>query len=180
MNQQWYQSLEELYMENYKLVYLFIEDYVQDVQVVRELSATVWLKIVEHQEQCLKMEKPWVKNYLRVVCRNTAFDYMKRDKRDRQAVEDLKNLESTGMSEQISHGIREEDVWRYLDEIKKKLTSEEKQILYLKYNQKLSWKDIAELLDILEGTLRSKHFRLVRKLRREISKRMEEGGIHHE
>ena len=33
MNQQCYQSLEELYMENYKLVYLFLEDYIQDVQV---------------------------------------------------------------------------------------------------------------------------------------------------
>lgn len=180
MNQQCYQSLEELYMENYKLVYLFLEDYITDVQIVRELAGTVWLKIVEHQEQCLKMEKKWLKNYLRVVCRNTAFDYLKKDKRDRQIVEDMKNLEKTRMPEQAAYGIMEEDVWRYLDEIKKTLTTADQQILYLKYNQKLSWKDIAALLDVPEGTLRSKHFRLIRKLRIEISKRMKEGGMHHE
>lgn len=180
MNQQCYQSLEELYMENYKLVYLFIEDYIQDVQVVRELAGTVWLKIVEHQEQCLKMEKTWAKNYLRVVCRNTVFDYMKRDKRDRQAIEELKNLEKTRISEQFPYGISKEDVWKYLDEIKKTLTIDEQQILYMKYSQKLSWKDISELLGMPEGTLRSKHFRLVRKLRIEISNRIEEGGMHHE
>lgn len=175
MNQQCYQSLEEMYMENYKLVYLFIEDYIQEMQTVQELASAVWLKIVEHQETCLKMDKPWLKNYLRVVCRNTTFDYLKKDKRNQQMIEEIRNLEKTRSPEPPNQGISKEDVWRYLDKIKKTLTNEEQQILYLKYNQKFSWKDIAVLLDMPEGTLRSKHFRLVRKLKIEILKRMEEG-----
>ena len=65
-----YSSLEELYIENRKLIYAFLSDIVEDESLKDDLASAVWVKVFKKSEMFLKMNKRWVKNYLRVMVRN--------------------------------------------------------------------------------------------------------------
>lgn len=57
------------------------------------------------------------------------------------------------------------DVYRCLD----KLPAEERTLLILKYFEKRSFKEIAEILSIPENTVKTKTYRLLKKIREEES-----------
>lgn len=55
------------------------------------------------------------------------------------------------------------DVYRYLD----KLSAEERTLLILKYFEERSFKEVAEILSISESTIKTRTYRLLRKMRKE-------------
>ena len=67
-----YESVEELYLDNYRLLAKFAGDYVNDNEIKQEIVAIVSMKIVERAETLLNFEKRHVKNYLRVTVRSVA------------------------------------------------------------------------------------------------------------
>lgn len=75
-----YSSFEEMYLDNYKLVYLFTRDYISDGFLVQDISSTVWTKVAEHLEKCMAMEKLWFRNYLKIMVRNTVVDHYREEK----------------------------------------------------------------------------------------------------
>ena len=42
----YFTSLEEIYLENYKLVNAFIRDYYSDEETVKDISSIVWIKVM--------------------------------------------------------------------------------------------------------------------------------------
>jgi len=43
-----YQTLEELYLENEKLVYTFFHDYTEDPELIKDWSQELWFKVWNH------------------------------------------------------------------------------------------------------------------------------------
>ena len=72
--EKYYNSLEEMYLDNYKLVNAFIRDYFSDEEMVKDMASMVWLKVTEHFDRFAEMDSRWIKNYLRVVVRNMVTD----------------------------------------------------------------------------------------------------------
>lgn len=81
-----YSTLEELYRENRNLVYVFLSDIVEDESLKDDLASAVWVKVFNRSEMFLGMNKTWVKNYIRVMVRNAASDYIKAERREREVI----------------------------------------------------------------------------------------------
>ena len=65
------------------------------------------------------------------------------------------------------------DVYRYLD----KLTADEKTLLILKYFEERSFKEMAEILSMPESTVKTRTYRLLKKIREEEAYGNESGAI---
>ena len=165
-NKAFYSSFEEMYLDNYKLVILFIRDYITDPYLVQDISSTVWTKVAEHIEKCMSMDKLWLRNYLRVMVRNTVADQYREEK----AIKELqKSMQDLSKCDPVI-SIEEDDDDR--KECMRKavliLTDEEMQLLYLRYEKKLGFEEIGAMLGIGSGAVRMRHKRIVEKLRKKI------------
>ena len=87
--EKYYNSLEEMYLDNYKLVNAFIRDYFSDEEMVKDMASMVWLKVTEHFDRFAEMDSRWIKNYLRVVVRNMVTDHLRKQTKAKQIQEEL-------------------------------------------------------------------------------------------
>ena len=87
--EKYYNSLEEMYLDNYKLVNAFIRDYFSDEEMVKDMASMVWLKVTEHFDRFAEMDSRWIKNYLRVVVRNMVTDHLRKQSKAKQIQEEL-------------------------------------------------------------------------------------------
>lgn len=166
----YYKSLEELYMENYKLVYAYIMDYSKDQELVGEVSSIVWLKVSKKGTHFLEMEKKHVKNYLRVMAKNATKDYISTNKREMEKekivyeyTKGCNNVEVSAEDVIVRSGENE-----ILFEILSKLTDAERDFIMLKYWNQLSVKELKEVYSTTESAVRVKNFRILKKLRKSI------------
>lgn len=167
-----YSSFEEMYLDNYKLVYLFARDYVSDGFLVQDISSTVWAKVAEHLEKCMAMDKLWLRNYLKIMVRNTVVDHYREEK----AIQDLqKNFQDVSASGCAS-GAEEREEGEYLREAVTVLSDEERQLLYFKYEMNMRSEEIGEAMGISAGAVRMRHKRTVEKLRKEINRLRADDG----
>ena len=167
-----YSSFEEMYLDNYKLVYLFTRDYISDGFLVQDISSTVWTKVAEHLEKCMAMEKLWFRNYLKIMVRNTVVDHYREEK----AIHELqKNIQDVSNSN-CGYSTAECEEKEYLREAVTILSDEERQLLYFKYEMNMRSEEIGEALGISAGAVRMRHKRTVEKLRKEINRLRADDG----
>lgn len=163
-------TLEDMYLSSYKLVYSFISDYTRDKQIAEEISSIVWLKITRNPKKYLKMDKQKFFNYLKIMIKTTYIDYYNGSKKE---IDRLKDFYESQYKDIISakndEKLLEED-YEFLEAALNILTDDEKQLIKLKYNQGLTYKDISKMLGVSESSLRTRQSRIYDKLKSEIIK----------
>lgn len=173
----YYSSLEEIYLENYRLVKVFIGDCLNDAEMAEEAASIVWLKVAERPERFLEMDEYLLRNYLRVMVRNVISDEARAEERNKGLYEKVKNEEliDKGIYELdfAVFGVKREE---YLKEAVKILSCDEKLIIHMKYVRKLSSKEIGDIFEISDGAARMRQSRITDKLRAEIIRLMKENG----
>lgn len=172
-----YTSLEELYMDNYRLVFTYISNHTDNWEIAQELAAIIWAKVVENPERYLDMDKIWLKNYLRVMTKTIAADYFEEEAKHKgQLTEDSIDI----LADTIKARTTEEEFFlqedlKYLKEARKCLPVEENEIITLRFEAGLSAQVVGEAFGMSEGTLRVKQYRILKKLKVEIT-RLRNGG----
>lgn len=163
-----YSTLEELYRENRNLVYVFLSDIVEDESLKDDLASAVWVKVFNRSEMFLGMNKTWVKNYIRVMVRNAASDYIKAERREREVITETMILfdRITEHSAEDTALFVDDEV--YLERACSILTKEEKELIQMRFAYKMSAREVGNLLEISEDTVRVRQFRTLRKLKNEI------------
>ncbi len=168
----YYSSFEEMYLDNYKLVILFIRDYITDPYLVQDISSIVWTKVAEHIERCISMDRLWLRNYLRVMVRNTVADQYREEK----AIKELQKKIQDILKYTAVNPTEENDDKEYLRGAIAILSDEEIQLLYLKYEKMLNSEEIGAMLGVGSGAVRMRHKRIVEKLRKKINELRAENG----
>lgn len=168
----YYNSIEDLYNASYRLVYTYISDYTTDYQDAQDIAAIIWAKVAEHPKRYLNMEKEHLNHYLRRMIKTTALDFFKIEKRQSDKVEEAKMAIEYGKTLEEEYLYKDQLV--YLEQAKKILTEEELDIIYLRFYVGLSGRAVADAFGISEGAVRAKQYRILKKLKREISRLKEE------
>ena len=168
----YYSSFEEMYLDNYKLVILFIRDYITDLYLVQDISSIVWTKVAEHIERCISMDILWLRNYLRVMVRNTVADQYREEKAIKELQEKIQDI----LKYTAVNPTEENDDKEYLRGAIAILSDEEIQLLYLKYEKMLNSEEIGAMLGVGSGAVRMRHKRIVEKLRKKINELRAENG----
>lgn len=162
-----YNDMEELYNDNWKLVIVFFEDYMDDWNAIEELSSMIWVRVFERQEFFLSINKAWVKNYLRVMVKNLVNDYHRREIKEQKALQEIfeLNQDTTDPSSEVFSSVNLEE---FLSVAIKTLSDEEKQLIILKFRYKKSSEEVGNFFGISAGNVRIKQHRILKKLKKKI------------
>lgn len=169
----------KIYSDTNKLVYSFIYKYTNDPEVVHEISSMVWLKVINNLDKFLKMEPQHLKNYLKVMVRTTYADFYKTQKREEKKLKDIELIVGTTIDELnfVEDELFFVDNRSYLRKAIDGLKEEEIELLTLKFDNNLKWKEIAGIYNVSEGSIRTRQSRIYAKLRQQIEQMVENDEV---
>lgn len=172
---QYYESFEELYLDNRKLIFSFLKaSNIKTLHLQDELASEVWLKVIEKQEIFFTKEKKHVKNYLRVMIKNTIIDYYRAVGYENDVVKKMGTLiELAKMPASVEETVLAKEQKGWLNQCLKSLSEDDKNLIVLRFGYGLSARETGEILGISEGNVRVRQKRILEKLRKIFNLSME-------
>ena len=168
-------SFDRLVLRYLKLVYAVTLRYVKQQEDAEDLTQDVFVKVMRHLRSFDqgKSFKPWI---LRIA-RNVALDWL-RVKRPMTAAS-IESEEDRGMIEMVRDLsplpdaiASQKEVVSQLVETLHRLPEEDRRLLLLRYKRQLSFREMSIVLHEVIDTVKSRHRRLLMKLRKMLTEPM--------
>ena len=176
MENRTYKTLEELYIDNRKLVFAYISDYSKEKTFIEEIASDVWSKVLEQDDTFLNMEKKGVKAYLRVMVKTTVSDHFRKMAKDTKLVKRIEeNIQEFDCVEQEIKQAFFEEMQYYLRETIAMLPEEDRLLIVMRFKNNKPAKEVGELLNLTEGNVRVRQLRILAKMKKHIKELMMEG-----
>jgi len=165
------ESLEILIKRYLKPIYSFVYHFVRDNQEAQDITQEVFVKVWRN----LKKFKPEYrfKTWVFTIAKNTCLDWQKKKRTIPFSILD-NNKEEFSFSETIedlrplpNELLEKQDLTTSLDRVLGTLPAKYRMVLFLRYNDHFTFREIAEILEESINTVKSRHRRgisLVRKL----------------
>lgn len=159
-------KFSQLYKSLWPKVYNFIYYKVQNAEEAEELTQDVFQKVFK-QVQLNKVNESKLKSYTFTAARNIVFDKWRRKGKNPKLIT-LEGLEESGYElidekQIIEEGIIVQDALNLLSE-------EDRRIIVLRIIEGYSIKEVAQLLDKPEGTIKVLQYRALQKLKERLIK----------
>ncbi len=139
-----------------------------DWERARDVVQEAFLKMCRQDANALEGgEKGW----LYTVCRNGAYDRLRQSKRRREESGDWEALQEPGPdpAETLARSDSAREVWRAVSS----LPAKKREVILLRYQQDMSYREIAEITGQPEGTVAYQIHNSLRQLRRTLGSRTE-------
>ena len=173
INKKGYRDCEDLYIHNEKLVYKFIRKYTEDEDLIKELSQIVWYKVCENFDNIPIENKLAAQKYIWLIARSTVYDYFYVEKREQEIIKEVAYLygnENNNFVDSDVNCFLNRELEEYLDEAIHLLKDSERDLIKLKYMDKLSSEEIGSLLGISDALVRVRLQRIRLKLEKGMRK----------
>ena len=147
-------------------IYKRCKAYVKDEELARDLTQDIFIKLFLHLNAFKSGGKfsPWIYT----IANNTCLDYLRKNRKKYhiKLSEEL-HAQFDNISELDSENTLDDDLtMELLEELMKQLPPQDKMILLLKYNQKLSLKEIQVIMDLGESAVKMRLKRAREKITR--------------
>ncbi|UZR98682.1 RNA polymerase sigma factor [Chondrinema litorale] len=140
--------------------------YVKDEELARDLTQDIFIKLFLHLDAFKSGGRfsPW----LYTIANNTCLDYLRKNRKKYhvklseelfEQFEDISELD-------VDHSLDEDLTMELLEELMKQLPPQDKMVLLLKYSQKLSLKEIQEIMGLGESAVKMRLKRAREKITR--------------
>lgn len=148
-----------VYREFYQLVYPGIVYKVNDHAAAEDIIQEAFLKVVNHIPAVENETK--LKNWIKVVARNTAYNYLRKNKKDRNLLDvdsvfmdgdSAYSTDTETVEAQVEMNLVREAIEAYLKELK----PDYRILIQMRWLRELSYREIAEELEIREDTVKYK------------------------
>ncbi len=148
------QGFDALYEKYKEMVYRHCLVSTLNKEDALDLFQEIWLKVYVNLEKFRKIEKPgaWIKT----VTINTIKDYLRRKK---QSVSEFPLI----LVESVEENLEKKTS---IKENLKKLSPQERYLLFLRFYEEKSYREIAQLFATSEGAIKMKISRILKKLRK--------------
>lgn len=173
---------EKCYFDNRKAVFFYIYRKVNKKELAEDLTADVFVKLAEHPEVLQDRDANGVKAWLFTVSRNKVIDHFRKLGRNMQQVEmeeeifEIVTQDEPGYLESLA---KDEEVQLMLAVVEG-LTSEEKEIITLRFHDDLQFAEIAETLGKSEGAVKMTLYRALEKVKAKMEYRDESDDLNLE
>lgn len=104
-------------------------------------------------------------NWLLQIAKNLCIDYYRKHHSKKNAYESDGNIENMSQPQQDDDEFKSIDLKQIFSRSLKKLTEKQRMIFVMKQYNQLKYTEIAQILDISVGTVKSLHFKAVQNLR---------------
>jgi RNA polymerase sigma-70 factor (ECF subfamily) len=148
------QGFDTLYERYKKMVYRHCLVSTLNKEDALDLFQEIWLKVYVNLAKFREIEKPgaWIKT----VTINTIKDYLRRKK---QSVSEFPLILVESVEEKLGKKMS-------IKETLKKLSPQERYLLFLRFYEEKSYQEIAQLFATSEGAIKMKISRILKKLRK--------------
>lgn len=143
-----------------KLVW-FARSFLQDEQKAEDAIQEIFIRIIEHPEKfdATKKFSTWVYTLTGNYCKNILRDEQNRNRIIEQNVLPQQNKQ-TQLHEQSDYHLLKDRIKKACEQLNEK----EKNVFALRFEQDLSIKEIADILDMPEGSVKSSIYYLLKKV----------------
>lgn len=159
-------AFEKIYKRFYPLLYNYGLKKIADGEIIKDCIQELFIKMIRNHQNLQPTLS--VKSYLLKALRNTLIDTLEKQK----GMEDISLYEDTFITDDLFNEIFAEEKTITAEQSKKliyafqKLSSRQKEIVYLYYINELTHEEIAEALNINYQSSKNLLFRSLSKLRR--------------
>lgn len=160
-------AFEELMRRNLRPVYGFLINYLREEAVAADIAQETFFKVWKNSNQ-FKPEFKF-KTWLFSIARNSALDYLKKKKT--YSFSELEEGDDSWSERVADSAPSLEDIFSRLETKEKVegilsiLDPRDREILLLHYTEELTFEEIAKTLNQPLNTVKSRHLRVLRKLR---------------
>ncbi|MBI9031925.1 sigma-70 family RNA polymerase sigma factor [bacterium] len=152
-------AFDELYKKYFPLINRFIYHKVSEEEVRRDIVSNVFFKALKNIYKFQYLTKGAFSGWLYRIAINEVTDYYRKNGRTKRLVEDVKLNQDSPLSEEI------EINYENLRIAIKKLNEKEQNVIILRYFEKMSNLEIAEILGKKEGAVKVQVHRAMQKLK---------------
>jgi RNA polymerase sigma-70 factor (ECF subfamily) len=157
------QRFGPLYSKNYEAVFKFIYNRIADVEITADICSVTFLKAIEKLESYRFKGKPFI-CWLRRIGINEVNQYYRRNNKNRVVI--LEDSYAQTIKDEIGNADEFEINLTKLEKSITMLSPDDLEIIRMRYFEKMSFKEIGEILDIEENNAKVKNHRIIDKLRK--------------
>ena len=157
------------FLDTYKKhVYSFLYDRLRSHDATEELVQVVFVKIWENRATINHELSP--NAYLFTIAKNCAFDVLRQ--RAYKLLLEKQLIENSNIIEDGETPLIDKDLKRHIDSLINNIPERRREIFKLRYEEELSYKEIAEQLNISIGTVQTQVERTLNYLRQQLGKEL--------
>lgn len=157
-------KFEKLYDTYYDCIYRYIYASVKDKWNAEDIIATVFMKIYDARSQIGDIECS--KNWVFKIAHNAIIDFYRKNSK----VICVDKFFEQGEEDAALEDILIRDEFEKINEHIQRLPKEIQQIIYMRYYGELKYKEIGEVLNKPEGTIKSTLYRALENIREKFEK----------
>ncbi|MCD6066415.1 MAG: hypothetical protein K0S33_1241 [Bacteroidetes bacterium] len=164
-------AFEMLYDRYFDKLVWFARGFMDDLQKAEDLVQEVFIKIIKRPElfDTDKKFSTWIYTVTGNVCRNALRDEQNRHRLMEEQIRPV-HENSTVIHHQADYHLLKERIKKVLET----LSNKERNIYLLRFEQELSIREIAEIMDIPEGSVKSGIYYLLKKFSNHLKEFMHE------
>lgn len=147
-------EFQEIYNAYVSKVYSYIKYKIKDIHLVEDIVQDTFISIYKDMDKIVNVKN--IKGYIFTIAHRRMVDRLRKIKSDEVNIDDL--------YDECSYDISPNDSL-FIEELLNKLDHTSSQIIYGIYVEKLTYKQLSEMLNIPEGTVKSKCYYARLKLR---------------
>ncbi|MEK4527174.1 sigma-70 family RNA polymerase sigma factor [Paenibacillus sp. BGI2013] len=163
---------EEVYYEYYNMVHGLIVYIIKERAAAEDIIQEAFIKIIKNKP--IFEDEVKLKAWLKVVTRNTAINYLRKNKNNRNQLDtdsvfiDMETMNQTAASVEsmVETQMMEESIEYYLRQLK----PEYRVLVELRWKKGLSYREMAELLDTSEDIVKQRLFRARGSIKKKLHK----------
>lgn len=157
---------EQVYVENLNFFLNYANKFLADRTKAQEAVHEAFVYLLENSESYFRPNKEEMKKLTTTIIKGKAIDILRRENKfikiDLADLENYLPAPGPSLDKRLIEGEKIEDLAQAL----KYIDPEAKQILLMKYLEKMSYKEISKILNIEVRTAQTKAFRAKKKLRK--------------
>jgi len=169
-------NFEKFYFEFRKSLFWYVRKKVGSDEVAQDITAEVFIKLFENREILKKRDESGLKAWLYTVARNQIIDFYRKKSNNVEIKgidDDIFDLVVADRTEHLQGLIRDEK-YQMIMAAMENLEGPEKEVVTLRFNDELSFKEIAQILQKEEGAVKMTLYRAIEKIKKIINYENEE------
>jgi len=147
-------DLEKLYRDYYSSIFRFTYNYTRNRQEQEDLVQDIFYNIILSLKNF--KNKSSLKTYIYAIARNVSCSFIKKNIKDRKVLETVTAHSVENFEEGVDKVYEMSEDVRYFFSIINNLSEDHREVYYLYEIEGLKYEDIAKILDIPVGTVKSR------------------------
>ncbi|MBN2101017.1 sigma-70 family RNA polymerase sigma factor [Candidatus Dojkabacteria bacterium] len=154
------------YMKYRQKIYWYVYRKISNAELSEDLTADVFMKLYERWDDVSNRDEKGMCAWVYTVARNASIDHLRKSKnRKKRPIEDEEVDSATRVFEDFVGEAMKEEKMEYVSKALESIGEEEQEILTLRFEEGMRFREIAKIVDKEEGACKMTMYRSIKKIK---------------